>query len=94
MFDYTKLTNDEKVRKKYTMNVKNRFQILEDNNSTSFNYINLKGVVVGVAKESIPTKKMEKNEWMTCGNLGSEGRVQSGKAIGSMKYDEPNRKIR
>ena len=60
------------------MNVKNRFHILEVNNSTSSNFIKLKSAVLEAAKESIPTRKMEKrNKWVTCEilNLMEERRV-------------------
>ena len=39
---------------------KNIFRILEDNNGTSSNFIQLQSAVVKGAMESIPTRKMKK----------------------------------
>ena len=77
------------------MKMKNRFQILEINNSTSSKYIKLKSAMVEAAKESFPIMKMDiKNKWMTCEILDLiEGR-RAAKILGSMKYVELSRKLK
>ena len=77
------------------MNVSKRLQILEDNNSTSSNFITLKSAVVEATKESIPVWKMDKrNKRMSCENSGLMEERKVAKISDSMKYDELNRKVR
>ena len=93
--DYAKLTNDQKVRKIYVRNVNKRFQILEDNNSISSNFIKLRSAVVEAAKEGIPTRKLEKrNKWLTFETFDLMEERTAAKIWESMKYDELKRKIR
>ena len=71
------------------INVKKRFQILDGNNGTSSNFVKLKSAVVEAAKESIPSKKMEKrNMWMTCKIFDLLEERRATKLSGNMKYDE------
>ena len=92
--DYCQLQNNQDINNIYTIKVKNRFSVLEqEGNNTTWEVF--KEAIVETAKVTIPKKtKQSKNKWMTEVILRMMRRRQAIPQRNSDEYKQLHREIR